>query len=48
VTVRGHSPAAEKPHERQTRPERFLVVGLHQCQAQKHRIAGHIGGKHPA
>jgi hypothetical protein len=48
VTVRGHSPAAEKPHERQTRPERFLVVGLYQRQAQEHRIAGHSGGKHPA
>jgi hypothetical protein len=24
------------------------VVGLHQRQAQEHRIAGHIGGKHPA
>jgi hypothetical protein len=48
VTVRGHSPAAEKPYERQTRPERFLVVGLYQRQAQEYRIAGHIGGKHPA
>jgi hypothetical protein len=48
VTVRGHSPAAEKPHERHTRPERFLVVGLYQRQAQEHRIAGHIGGKQPA
>jgi hypothetical protein len=41
-------PAAEKPYERQTRPERFLVVGLYQRQAQEHRIAGHSGGKHPA